>query len=189
MRVQQQRIKNYTRLNTSLRSNEDADSMFELLWNYGPPVDVRKNKSVGFITDLFVIRAFNEHEALASYDGNPYLLWLDSTAGISGGEILSGPTFVAGTVSIMTRDGLPTAVTVLQEVTEDQLRSAVEAKIAPSMGFRTWQDSSGNYQVEAKLLGQDPQKVVLQKKDGSIVNVPKSKLSTDDQTYLKTLQP
>ncbi|MEM7558478.1 MAG: trypsin-like peptidase domain-containing protein [Planctomycetota bacterium] len=189
VRVQQQRIKNYTRLKTALRSNEDAGSMFELLWNYGPPLDVRKNKSVGFITDLFVIRAFNEHEALASYDGKPYLLWLDSTAGISGGEILSGPTFVAGTVSIMTRDGLPTAVTVLQEVTEDQLRTAVEAKIAPATGFRTWQDSSGNYKVEAKLLGQDTQKVVLQKKDGSIVNVPKSKLSTGDQTYLKSLQP
>ena len=187
LKVQQNRIRDYNRLKNQLRSNEDAKSMFELLWNFGPPLDPRKNQSIGFATDLFVVRAFNDNELLASLDGKPYLVRIDSTVGLASGEILSGPTFVAGTVTIRTSDGLPSSLTVLQIVPESELRTAIDEQIGSSGqdGFRTWRDLSGSYSVEAKLLGQDSVKVVLQKRDGSIVNVPKSKLSQKDQDFLE----
>ncbi|MEM7473787.1 MAG: trypsin-like peptidase domain-containing protein [Planctomycetota bacterium] len=184
LEVQQQRVRDYMKIKNQLRSSDDSDSMFELLWNYGPPLNTRKNQSVGFVTDLFVVRPFNDHEVLASLDGKPYLVWLNSTAGLAGGEILSGPTFVAGTVSVQFSDGLPAAITVLREITKDELRAAIDDEM-PKDIYRTWKDNSGSYTVEAKLLGQDTNKVVLQKRDGSIVNVPKSRLSSTDQSYLK----
>ena len=51
---------------------------------------------------------------------------------------------------------------------------------------RTWTDSTGNYTVEADLIGFNDATVVLKKKNRQLVAVPIDKLSKEDQTYLKS---
>ena len=48
--------------------------------------------------------------------------------------------------------------------------------------FRVW--TSGSFSTEAVLLGIDGENVVLKKKDGRTVEVPKSKLSDADRSYV-----
>lgn len=180
--VQQQieRIKVLTKLKSEIREKSDPESLYALLWNHGPALSVRRNESIGYADELIVLHAFNEHDALVLLDETPYLLWAESTAGMSAGEILEGPVYVAGTATARMRGGVSTAVTVLQLVSEKQLRAAVEKATETPDGFRTWTDQSGDFSIVAKLLGHDATKVVLQKQDGTIVNVPIDKLSTED---------
>ena len=49
---------------------------------------------------------------------------------------------------------------------------------------RIWKDASGVFEIEATYLGRDKDKVVLQKKDGSEIKVPLSKLSDDDREWV-----
>lgn len=55
--------------------------------------------------------------------------------------------------------------------------------------FRTWNDSTGNYSVEAEYVRADGDKVVLKKRDGSTVKVPFAKLSHEDNTYVVSQDP
>ena len=175
-----ERIKVLTKLKTDIRDKTDTESLYSLLWNHGPPLSVRHNESIGYASELIVVHAFNEHDALVVLDDTPYLLWAPSTAGMSAGEILEGPVYVAGTATAKLRNGLPMAVTVLQLVSEKQIRAAVEKTTESTDGFRTWKDKTGSFSIEAKLLGHDAIKVVLQKRDGTIVNVQREKLSAAD---------
>ena len=54
---------------------------------------------------------------------------------------------------------------------------------------RTWQDKSGKFEVEAKLLEQTDGKVQLLKADGLVIEVPIAALSEGDQKYLRELAP
>jgi hypothetical protein len=49
---------------------------------------------------------------------------------------------------------------------------------------RTWTDSTGNYRVEAELIGFSDATVVLKKKNRQLVALPMDKLSKDDRAYL-----
>lgn len=180
--IQQQieRIKVLTKLKSEIRDKADPDSLYSLLWNHGPPLSVRRNESIGYADELIVLHAFNEHDALVLLEDTPYLLWAPSTAGMSAGEILEGPVYVAGTATAQMRSGISMAVTVLQLVSEKQLRAAVEKATESPDGFRTWRDKSGDFSIVAKLLGHDASQVILQRQDGSIVNVPVDKLSDED---------
>lgn len=180
--VQQQieRIKVLTKIKSEIRDKTDAESLYALLWNHGPPLSVRRNESIGYADELIVLHAFNEHDALVLLDETPYLLWAPSTAGMSAGEIVEGPVFVAGTATARMRSGMSMAVTVLQLVSEKQLRTAVEKATESPEGFRTWKDKSGSFSIVAKLLGHDASQAILQREDGSIVNVPLDKLSAED---------
>lgn len=188
IREQNKRISNYDKLKNQIQDINDPDSLFKLLWNYGPAINIRDNRSVGFMTDLFILHAFNSHDAIAVYEENPYLLWLDSTAGINGGEIHTGPIFVAGTATAEIGN-IPRAVTILQEVTKEQLRSAITKVMGSSSeaapGFRVWSDKTGKHKIAAKLLGSDSQKAILQKQDGTIIDVPINSLSEADQSLIR----
>ena len=52
---------------------------------------------------------------------------------------------------------------------------------------RLWKDSTGKFQVEAIFKGIRSGNVVLQKSDGSILQVPFNRLSPADQAYLRGL--
>ncbi|MBW3598416.1 MAG: hypothetical protein KY475_14230 [Planctomycetes bacterium] len=52
---------------------------------------------------------------------------------------------------------------------------------------RTWTDQTGNYQIEATLVETQADAVVLKKLDGKTVTVPISRLSGDDQKFLREL--
>jgi S1-C subfamily serine protease len=182
---QLEKIKTFSRLRIEIRDRHDAASLFKLLWNHGPPLDLRRNNSIGYVSDLLVLHAFNEHDALVLLDETPYLLWAPSTAGMSAGEIWEGPVFVAGTATAQMSNGMTTSVTVLQLVAEEQLRLAVERAVQPpSDSFRTWSDRTGSFTVEAQLLGKDATNVVLKRRDGTIVNVPRDKLSDGDLDFI-----
>lgn len=51
---------------------------------------------------------------------------------------------------------------------------------------RTWTDSTGNYSVEAELIGFNKTTVILKKQDRHLVAVPIAKLSKDDCAYLES---
>ena len=51
-------------------------------------------------------------------------------------------------------------------------------------GFRMWRDLTGKFSVEATLVEKTESNVVLQKKDGTTINVPITKLSAADVEYL-----
>ncbi len=61
--------------------------------------------------------------------------------------------------------------------------TAAEKSDEPKM--RTWQDASGKFDVDAVLVGVKDDKVTLKKKDGKQITLPVSKLSDEDQEYLK----
>jgi len=54
--------------------------------------------------------------------------------------------------------------------------------------LRTWQDATGKFRVEAKLLEVTEESVKLEKPDGKQISVPLRKLSLDDLQYLDTLK-
>jgi hypothetical protein len=53
---------------------------------------------------------------------------------------------------------------------------------------RVWKDSSGRFQVTAKLIEQVGKKVVLQTSSGRKIEIPSDRLSDADQTYLKNME-
>ncbi|EMB13317.1 SHD1 domain-containing protein [Rhodopirellula europaea] len=53
---------------------------------------------------------------------------------------------------------------------------------------RVWKDSSGRFQVTAKLIEQVGKKVVLQTRSGRKIEIPSDRLSDADQTYLKNME-
>ena len=50
---------------------------------------------------------------------------------------------------------------------------------------RTWNDSTGTFSVEASLVAVKDGNAVLEKKDGTTINVPLQKLSEGDLTFVK----
>lgn len=172
---QQQRIKKANELTGSLKGKDDQKSVVELLMNFGPPLDPKKNNTIGFARDIIIIHSFNQHDVLVAWDENPYLYYAESTAGLHPGELLSAPVLVAGTENVeIGKRSMTASVTVLQQVTEENIRQAVQARL----GFRTWR--SGQHTVEAKLVSIDDDKVVLKKRDGSTIEVPRSKINPED---------
>ena len=67
----------------------------------------------------------------------------------------------------------------------DPNRAAAAAPVAPVK--RLWKDSTGKFQVEATFKGMRSGNAVLQKSDGSIIQVPLNRLSAADQAYLRGL--
>ena len=68
----------------------------------------------------------------------------------------------------------------------DKVRLACEAgAIAP---VRQWSDASGNFKIQAALLGIDGEAVRLRKKDMAEIEVPISQLSDSDQRFVTRLQ-
>lgn len=64
---------------------------------------------------------------------------------------------------------------------------ATQPKSPQPAPIRTWKDTTGKFEIKARLNKQENADVYLQRLDGSIVKVPSEKLSDEDQTYLKEL--
>ena len=62
----------------------------------------------------------------------------------------------------------------------------VLAGISTSANGRIWTDSTGNYRLEATLLGFDDTTVVLKRESRHLVAVPIDKLSKEDRAYLES---
>lgn len=181
----QERIEELDELKNKLKGPDDGESLVLLLMNYGENLNLRKKDSIGFMDEIVVINAFNEHDVLGVSDEElPLLIYMDSTTGLAPGEILSGPFLVAGTATVEGPQGIPVAMTVLQEVTEDELRAAVEKRLGSLTDFRVWTSASGNYKVEARYVAHDQTSVQLEKRDGTSITVSRDQLSLQDRQFL-----
>ena len=78
------------------------------------------------------------------------------------------PVFVAGTKTVIIPGLTSMSITILQEVTADQLENAMHE----TRNYMTWRDVTGKYSIEAELLENDGQNVHLRKRDGSKITVP-----------------
>lgn len=174
---QLERIKELRSQVSEIKSREDQDSIYQLLQNFGRALEPRKNMSIGFAQDIIVVHALNDHEVLVVWDDHPYLYWAESTAGLFAGEVISGPVMVAGTKPLpVSEDGVTMAVTVLQEIDESALKTAIERR----MGYRTWRDTTGSRSIEAKIVKTDAESITLEKRDGAIVTIARSKIYPED---------
>lgn len=61
----------------------------------------------------------------------------------------------------------------------------VACAVAPAQA-RKWSDATGNYTLEADLVGFDDEMVILQRKDKQLGSCEINKLSKEDQEFLKT---
>ncbi|MEM6331194.1 MAG: SHD1 domain-containing protein [Planctomycetota bacterium] len=67
----------------------------------------------------------------------------------------------------------------------DAYLAAKSQRATPQPAFRTWHDTTGKFSVEASLVTINDDHVVLRKRDGTTVNVPLSKLSTQDVEFIE----
>jgi hypothetical protein len=144
-----------------------------------------------------VVHAYNDHEILVDYDDAPFLMWVESTAGLSQGQDLD-PTlaYVAGTETLKIPGKTTMSVTVLQVVTDKQLQKAfVDAGLAATdggaqpagpnaQGFMLWRSTAGT-SIEAKFLKRVGDVVYLERLDGRELKVPISKLSKESLKFVK----
>lgn len=139
----------YTRALEKMNGENKDEALATLLKYFGPPLNVRANNSVGFLTGAIVVNAFNEHDVIIIYENIPLVAYVESTVGLYPGQELSpGAFYVAGTATIPSYRTGSTALTVLQEVPEALIRSTVlgiEDGLAKNSGsgFRDDKSSSG----------------------------------------------
>ena len=138
----------YSRALEKINGENKDEALHTLLKYFGPPLNVRANNSVGFLTGAIVLHAFNEHDVIVIYENVPLVAYVDSTVGLyPGQELTPGAFFVAGTATIPSYRTGSTALTVIQQVPEGTIRSAVlgiEDGLASNSGsgFRN-ENSSG----------------------------------------------
>jgi len=58
----------------------------------------------------------------------------------------------------------------------------------PDKGFRTWQDDTGQFKIEAELVKVEDDAVRLKRRDGQMVTVPLDRLCEEDQQFVRRLQ-
>lgn len=202
----QERVRELTKIAQQAADPKDTEALLTLLWKYGPKIETRAPKTVGFLSGAIVIHAANEHDVLVIYEDAPYVIYLESTAGLwPGAEVAPTPVFVSGTETANLGEGRTASLTVLKAVTYEELKDVVTAT-APSdatttaglpvdgaaadslpanSGLRVWHDRSGKFSVQALLLQSTETEVVLRKTDGKTIRVPRANLSEADQRYLR----
>lgn len=182
---QQNYVSKLEEVRAVLRPDANDDAVFALLMHGGPYLDPRDANKIGFMNDAVVLEAFNEHDVIVVYNDALYLLWVKSTVGLSSGQsVTPAPVFVAGTETMLSSRGTR-SVTVLNTVTETELREAMFGKVDPALKeIRTWSDSSGSFSIEAKFVKFNGSDVVLEDKTGKVMNVPIARLSTEDRQLL-----
>ena len=201
---QEARIREVNKLKADIKSPTDPKSLFLLAWNFGPKLDTRRNNTIGFMSEAIVVHAFNAHDVLIIYEDSPYLMWIESTAGLTLGEqVMPQPVFVSGTATAQIRGETSMSVTVLQSVTQDELKNAMRLPSSGTAGtngttttvsggstpaadgYRVWNDVSGKFSVEALLLSSDSVKVRLKKRDGKVIEIPITTLCDADVRYIQ----
>ncbi len=181
---QEEYAKRLSSVRKQLSSVMDDDSLATLLLNGGPALDPRSTRTIGFMEDAVVAHAYNDHEVIVVYEDVPFLMWMESTAGLAMGSPLDpAPVYVAGTQTIRVTGKGPRSVTVLNSVSDAEIRAAVNAasdEVPMEAEFRIWTDRSGKYTFEAIFVEAGAKQVVLKNRKDKIITVPLSKLSQDD---------
>ncbi len=159
------------------------DATLALATKFGPPLNPQKEGSIGFMSGAVVLHAFNKHDLIVTYQDVPYLMYMDSTAGLFPDEEID-PTavFIAGT-TVAPVQGSTVSITILQSVSDEDIRKEIFGK--DSSAPRTWKSKDGKFSVEASFVSKNGAEVVLKKTaDGKEIKVPLSKLSDVDLTFI-----
>jgi hypothetical protein len=147
----------YTRALEKMNGENKDEALFTLLKYFGPPLNVRSNNSVGFLTGAIVVNAFNEHDVIIVYENIPLVAYVESTVGLyPGQELTPGAFYVAGTATIPSYRTGSTALTVIQEVPEGLIRNTVlgiEDGLAKNSGSGFRDDKSGSGEKMASSSG------------------------------------
>lgn len=147
----------YTRALEKMNGENKDEALFTLLKYFGPPLNVRSNNSVGFLTGAIVVNAFNEHDVIILYENIPLVAYVESTVGLyPGQELTPGAFYVAGTATIPSYRTGSTALTVIQEVPEGLIRNTVlgiEDGLAQNSGSGFRSDKSGSGEKMASSSG------------------------------------
>jgi S1-C subfamily serine protease len=183
VRKKEDRVNDLKKLRGQLTSKPTPEAISALAKHAGPALDPQEKYSVGFMTDAVVLHSFNDHEVVVLYDNSPFLMWVESTAGLSPGqEISPTPVFVSGTQTIELPGQASTlSVTTLQTVTERELNRVFSTYVASSTKSGVWRDASGKYEIEAELVKNDGKYVHLKKANGKIIKVALSKLDSESR--------
>jgi hypothetical protein len=95
------------------------------------------------MTEAVVLHAYNEHDALVIFEGAPYLMYLDSTTGLSmGQEVTAAPVFVSGTATAQIDEGMTASLTVLQTLGYEELKEAIYGPAGSDPSASSSADSS-----------------------------------------------
>jgi hypothetical protein len=108
---------------------------------------------------------------------------------IGGKKSLEAMTKRSANVDMGDRHGFDEALAAIKRRAPDDEGDAKPAETQPEStaqpGLRTWRDASGSFEVEARFVTYQNEKVTLQRKDGRKINVPLERLCEEDQVYVK----
>ncbi len=182
----QTRVKDLDAAKDAATDPANNAALLQLLSTYGPRLDPRRAGSIGFMSEAIVATAFDDQGVVIVYDDTPFLLWVESAAGLTtGSELTPAPVYVAGTQTIAVPGRGTQVVTLLQTVTETDLRNAIFGGAPTIAGeWRVWKDDTGKFEIEATLVEVDDQGVLLKKRDGTTIKVPLGRLSASDRQSL-----
>ena len=181
---QEELVQRQTSIRKKLTSVMDEEALVTLLLNAGPVLDPRDSKTIGMMEDATVIHAYNDHEVVVLFDDAPFLMWIESTVGLSTGSPLdAAPVYVVGTQTVRLSGQGRRSLTVLNAVSESEIRQAVASSSGgsnPLDEFRTWTDKTGKHTFVAIFIEAGAKQVVLKSRKDKIITVPLSKLSKGD---------
>ena len=172
--------KQYAEALEMINGEDKNEALLTLLKYFGPPLNIRANNSIGFLTGAIVVNAFNEHDVVVLYENIPLVVYVESTVGLyPGQELTPCAVFVAGTATVPSRIGT-SSMTVIQEVPEGLIRNAVlgiEEGLASNSGSG-FRDDAGE-----RMAGSTPKS-----SGGSKVHDPEDLFNEDSTSAPPTQQ-
>ena len=161
-----------------------SQAMLALATKFGPLLNPQREGSLGFMTGATVLHVFTKNDLIVEYNDAPYLMYMDSTAGLfAGQEINPTVVFVAGTATAPVR-GTTISITILQAVSDDVIQRQLGTAAATDLA-RQWKSKDGKFAVEATLVHSTDSEVILKRIDnGKEIKVPLSKLSDEDLQFI-----
>lgn len=146
--------------------------------------------------NMLVRVARRDHTYLNAREAGSYLIWIvGKYSGVVDGQAVTfNEVFrVTGTKQYATAIGGSKTVFMLERFDIAPIVERLQAE-ATANGparkqeaqpeFREWSDATGQFKLTARLISVADGKAKLEKKDGSVVNVPVDKLNESDQKFL-----
>lgn len=177
-------IRDFSKATERFNTGSEKEKILTLATSFGPPLDPQNKGKIGYMSGAHALHAFDSHVVAVDYNSAPYLLIMDSTAGLSEGmEINPTAVYVAGTTTAKLK-GSSVSITILQAVSDDEIKQ-VALGGSENEDFRVWKTKDGKSKVEASLLSANDEEVTLKRRDtGKTIKVPISKLSDEDRKFI-----
>ncbi len=169
----------------SVSKGTPSEALLALSTKFGPLLNPQQEGSIGFMAGATVLHTFTKNDLVVEYNDAPYLMYMDSTAGLfAGQEINPTVVYVAGTATAPVR-GSTISITILQAVSDDEIQKHLGRTSSTDVA-RKWKSKDGKFAVDATLVTSTETEVVLKRIDnGKEIKVPLSKLSDEDLKFIE----